>query len=548
MEHLHNTNPLDINEEHECEECFNKGICSVNPNLSSIIEVILLYIKELSFYLTRLKDFGITNEKIKETIIQSLFNIVTNAEYNQDEFHELISNLYDYIYQSRFLYEKACNKKNVPIETHKSYFKYSKSFDLTDAIRKGEKYFLKQSMSFSQRQKDLYAIIIFLVKSLAIKILELESLGKKDDEAYYSVLNLLNSVSPTEEFSEEKTKDQINKAIETYYNLVKNVFYTQIELYGETGMVDVSFSTYLGKAILVSGTDLKKLELILKATEKTDIDVYTHGLEMLMAHSFPKLRSYKNLKGHFGSGLESSLIDFASFPGAILMTKATLQRVEYLYRGRLFTLDPIAPSGVVAIKEYDFEPLIKAALDAKGFLTAQQKPPMKVGFIENEINQKVEEVMNKIITKEIKHLYIIGLLNSPNSAYKEYFMKFFELMPKDCFAFATCCPINRSNVFHLDSFYDYSMFYKILKKIQEIKPINEIDMSVFLTKCDKHTISNLLYLKHLGIRNVYMCKCPPTLITPAIVNTLQEMFEIKEITNPKHDLDETLNSKRDNNE
>lgn len=540
MDNINNQPKIGQHETYECDECFHKGVCSVNPNLSSIFEVILLYLKELSFYLLKLRDFGIANEKVKETIIYALFNIITNAEYNQEQFHNLISTLYDYIYQSKFLYEKACLERNIEIESHKSYFKYSKNFDLTDAIRKGEKYFLKKSTSLTQRQKDLYDIAIFLVKSLSLKIIDLQRLGKEDENAYYTILSLLNIVNPGEEFSEEKTKQQIEKTIEIYHKLVENVFLTQAELYGEMTPVDVSFSTTPGKAILISGSDLKKLELVLKAVEKTEINVYTHGLEMLMAHSFPKLRSHPNLKGHFGFGLESSLIDFASFPGAILMTKATLQRVEYLYRGRLFTLDPIAPSGVVAIKDLDFAPLVKSALDAKGFTHTSHKPPMKVGFSEKEINQRINDIMSKVINKEIRHLYIIGLLNSPNLSYKEYFEKFFDLMPKDCYALAMCCPITRTNVFHLDSFYDYSMLHKILKEIARLKPINEIDMSIFLTKCDKHTISNLLYLKHLGIKNVYMCKCPPTLISPTLVKTLQEMFEIKELTDPKKNLDETL--------
>jgi len=261
---------------------------------------------------------------------------------------------------------------------------------------------------------------------------------------------------------------------------------------------------------------------------------------MLMAHSFPKLKAHKNLKGHFGTGLESSLVDFAAFPGPILMTKGTLQRVEYLYRGRLYTLDPIAPPGVVRINDFNFEPLVKSALEAKGFATAHEKPSMKVGFNEADIQKRVSDVVGKLLKGEIKHLFIIGFLNAPNLAYKSYFETFYKIFPKDCYAFSMCCPINTQNVFHLDSYNDYSFFYKLLREIKRNASFDKLNMSVFLTRCDKHTISNLLYLRHIGIKKLYMCKCPPSLINPALMQTLQEIFDIKELSDPKKDIEDNL--------
>lgn len=524
---------------YEPDECLVKGICPVNPTLPSIQEIILLYIRELAFYVLKLKDFGVENESTKHAIINAFFNIVTNVEYSQDQFQDIISGLYDYITQSRILYEKHCIENNIEIQTTKSYFKYSKRFNLTDAIRKGEKYFIKRSQSYSPKQKDLYEIILFLSKSIFIKIIELQRLGKEYDEAYYAVLHLLSPI-PTKEFTEKYAKDRIENALDAYYNIAREVSRAQIQLYGDITPTLVSFSAEVGKAILVSGTDFKKLEQVLSATENTEINVYTHGIEMLMAHAFPKLKSHPNLKGHFGAGLESSLIDFASFPGAILMTKGTLQRVEYLYRGRLYTTDPIAPPGVIKILDNNYEPLIKSALEARGFTKVEQKPPVKVGYNIKEINKIIDKIVDKILKNEIKHFFITGLSNYPHM-HKKYFDNFFETLPNDTFTLSMCCTINRENIFHLDSFYDYSLIYKILRYISKRIPLNEIKMSIFLTRCDKHTISNLLYLKKFGIKNVYMGKCPPTLISPPLIQTLQETFDIKEFSEPEKDLDEILN-------
>lgn len=523
---------------YESDECLSKGICSVSPIMTSIQEIILLYLRELSFYILKLKNFGITNDEVKDAIIFALANITTNAEYSQEQFQELISTLYNYIFQSKALYEKYCLEHNVEIETTKSYFKYSKNFTLTEAIRKGEKYFRKRSSVLTLKQKNLYDIMFFIGKSLIIKMVEYKRLGKEDTDSYYTVLSMLVTIKLSSDF-ENLIKEEIQNAVKVYHKLCKSIFDTKVELYGEVSPAEISFSTVQGKAILVSGSDFKKLELVLNATEGTDISVYTHGVEMVMAHAFKKLRCHPNLRGHFGSGLETSMLDFASFPGAILMTKGSLQRVEYLYRGRLFTLDPLPPMGVVKIEDNNFKPLIKSALDAKGFTNAHTKPSAIVGFDTNKIKIKVNEILNKIINKEIKHLYIIGLLSIP-SINKVYFQKFFELIPKDCYAISLCVSTSKKNVFHIDALYDYSLFYKIIDIISEKIPLNEANLTTFLTNCDKHTISHLLYLKNAGVKNVYTCKCPTALINPALMDTLQEVFNIKEFTDSKKDIEDTL--------
>lgn len=522
----------------ESDECLTKGICSISPALSSIQEIILLYIKELSFYLTKLKDFGITNDAIKEVVTFALFNILTNAEYKQEQFKDILTKLYDFIVQSKALYEKQCLERNVEIKTTKSYFKYSKSFDLSDAIRKGEKYFLKKSTTFTLEQKNLYDILLFLVKSITIKLIELDRLGKNNDEAYYAILSTLETIG-SREFSEARFRDQIKETIEVYYKTLVQVFYSQVERYGQISLTDVSFSAEIGKAILVSGSDFKKLEDVLEATKDKGINIYTHGLEMLMAHSFKKFRTYPHLRGHFGSSVESSIVDFATFPGAILMTKGTLQRIEYLFRGKLFTLDPIPPVGVVQIKDNNYEPLINSTLNSKGFTHEQKKSSIKVGFDINLIHKRIDDVVDKIIDKKIKNLYIVGLTNYTEKC-PQYFEQFFKLLPKDSFAFSLNYDIDKENVYHQSSFCDYTLFYKILKRINKKKPLNEINITTFITKCDKNTIANLLYLKQIGIKNVYTCKCPTTLINPMVMKTLEDSFDIKEFSNPQKDINDTL--------
>ncbi len=522
----------------ECSECLSRGICSDSPILSSLQEVILLYLKELSFYLIKLKEFGVKNEQIKETVIYALGNLALSVEYNQQQFMELTNKLNDYVVESKTIYKNFCEKNSMDIESIKTYFKHHKNIYLNDAIKRGEKYFLKKTELLTPNQKSLFDIMVFLIKSMSIKLMELRRLGKDHEQGYYAILFLLSSINVTN-FSQEQTKKAIDDVLDTYYDILRTIFYTQNELYGPIRQTEVAFSAQLGKAILVSGSDFNKLERVLKACEGKEIWVYTHGVEMLFAHAFPKLQSHPNLKGHFGSGFDSYMMDFASFPGAILMTRINLEKSEYLYRGRLFTMDPVAPPGIIKIVDGDFEPLIKAALESRGFNKLINKPPIKVGFSYDEVEKKMAEITDKILNKEITHIYIVGLLNYP-VLQKQYFESFFEFLPSDCYAISLSYNKNRDNVYHLDTINDYVLFYKILKEIKDKIPLDKVPLSIFLTRCDKHTISNLLYLSHLGIKNIYMSKCSANVINPTLFNTIKEVYGVKEIFDAKTDIEDTL--------
>ena len=114
--------------------------------------------------------------------------------------------------------------------------------------------------------------------------------------------------------------------------LMKSLREAQEERYGKQSSAEVSYSTMPAKAVLVVGSNLRELETVLEALKNTEIDVYTHD-DMMLAHTFPKFSEYQNLKGQFGHGMENCLLDFATFPGPIILTKHSLHNIENFYRG-----------------------------------------------------------------------------------------------------------------------------------------------------------------------------------------------------------------------
>lgn len=527
--------------QYEFDECVAKGVCSIGPTLSSLQEVILLYLGELSFYLLELQTLGVSNEKIKENIIDIISGLVENVEYSQEQFQNIANVLCDDLAQAKQLYLTLCQKHSLETHAVKSSIKIAKQITFNEAIQLGEKHFQKKSKQLSSEQKNLYEVIFLIIKSLCINLIELRDLDEDDKEAYQSILTMLSSLNflsiPASELHEK-----IERFVTIDYAVSQRLYERRIEKYGPITPTEVSFSTRPNKAILVSGSNIRELELVLKATKNRNIDVYTHGA-MIMGHSFPKIKEYPNLVGHFGKGPENSLLDFAVFPGAIFMTRHSMQKVEHLYRGRLFTTNTIAPRGVIIIKNNNFEPLIESTLTAKGFTTGQERPSAIIGFNEKEILQKLKTVAEKVHNKEIKHVFVIGVSNHTNTQ-RQYFEKLISLIKKDCFILTFSYTDGSENIMHVDSDYGYPIFYKILNLISPKMTIKDLKLTLLLTRCDQHSISNLINVKLMGVDDIYMTNCSPNMLNPTLLESLRKIYKIHNYTNPKDDLNAILGRRK----
>jgi len=550
----------------EYNDFLKNDYCFMSPALSALQEVVLLQLKEIAFYLLELKQLGAHNEKIKENILEALSGIVIDVEYDEEHYQNISRTLFEILAQVKIVYGELCKKDSVEPKVFKTYFKQTKKMPLVIAIKKGEKYIIKRSKLLSVEQKRRFEILFFLLKSICAKIFELKNLGKDKtdaqslknelfrevqwshdyEDAYFEILSMLTAMT-LPNLSAEEEKKLVEKYIMVYYNLVNKVYSAQVKIYGEGAPVEVSLSTRKGKAILVAGGDFKELEMVLKASEGKNIDVYTHGVELLMAHTFPKFREYNHLVGHFGRGADASLIDFANFPGPVFMTRHSLYKTQNIYRAIVFTTDAIPPKGAVKIVNNNFEPLIKSALSAKGFSKATERGKLKAGYEEKEISRKIREVLDQVEGEKLKKICFFGLLNAP-AEQSNYFEKLFALMPKDSFIFSLSYKYSGENIYHVDSFYDYSLIYKILTEIKERKMLETIDVVVFITRCDKYTVSNILTLKQMGVKKIYMCKCSPMLVSPALLCAIKSFFGVEEFVDPIQMLEKVLGGRSERQE
>lgn len=519
-------------------ECVLHGICSSSPTLTFLQEVIKSYLRELVFYLLKLKEYGISNEKIKDTVIDILSTLIVGTSYDEAQFSTVITKLYADLVQAKGLYTSICDKNNLKPEHPKSSLKKAPKTNLADIIRQGQKIFTQKNMKYTDEQKNLYNLIFDIAKSVCIHMMELKGLDVDDEEAYIALLGLINMINVHTDISKDLRKT-IEEFVELDHKLLRRLHETKIERYGTIVPTKVPISIRENKAILVSGSNLKELELLLEATKNRGIDVYTHG-HLIIAHAFPKFKKYPHLVGHYGTGAETYFSDFSSFRGAIFMTRYSMQRVENLYRSRIFTTDTVAPRGVVIIKDYNFEPLIESALSAKSFAHYQDKGFININLDESKVLKKLEEVTQKIENGEIKHVFALGVSNH-TKLQKEYFEKFLNLLPEDCFLLSFSYTNGKSNVLQVESDYGFPLLYQALEiftkniKIEDLKPI------ILFTRCEVHTLSNVIYLNYIGVKNVYFTDCSPSLINPSVVKTVQNIFGLKKYTTPESDLKAMLN-------
>lgn len=515
-------------------ECVARGSCAVSPEIRAIQEVILLFTHQLAFYELVHEEHNISYFENKETLIDSIITLISTSEYTHDQLLEIVSRIYSKLLYARKEYLNFCTENNIKCNDIRLSFKLNPEMTLNEIIKSGEKVFLEKYKKISLQQKNLQDILIIAVKSLCTNLLKLKEFNKFDDSAYKDILTALNYLNYGR-ISSVKLKSITNKLTQDDIKLVTLLAEAQSAKFGPIIKTVVSLSSAPGKAILVSGSNLQNLYDILKITENTGIDVYTHS-DLMIAHAFEKFRQFPHLKGHFGSCYSNCIVDFATFPGAILLTKNTFPNVDYLYRGKLFSAEEIPPKGVLQIKNNDFTELIEAALNSKGFTKGREVAPVTVGYVERELDEKLDNICTRFNNQEIHNLIIIGMSDFSGTQ-DEYFRKLHKLLESNTYVITfSHHSSDRENELHINLVNNLPAVYGIMLKIFQKIDIASERLAFFLTKCDPGAISNMVNMYNAGAKQIFLSQCPSYIINPNIQGTLKNLYGITPTTNPQNDL------------
>jgi len=321
-----------------------------------------------------------------------------------------------------------------------------------------------------------------------------------------------------------------------------------IARFGKPEPTPVRITPVAGKAILVSGHDLDDLEVLLKQTEGTGINVYTHG-EMLPAHGYPGLKKYKHLVGNYGGAWQDQCREFDEFPGAILMTTNCIQTPRPTYRNRIFTTGLVEFPGVVHVKNGDFAPVIAAAKEAPGFAASEPEKTILVGFGHDAVGAVAGAVVDAVKAGKIRHFFLIGGCDGAKTG-RNYYTRLAELVPDDCVILTLACGKYRFNKLEFGDIGGIPRLldvgqcndaYSAVRIAQLLAGafncgINELPLSIILSWYEQKAVAVLLTLLSLGIQNIRIGPSLPVFVSPGMLKLLVDKFNVTPISTPEEDL------------
>lgn len=543
---------------YQCEQtakgtgCTYLGICGKDETTANLQDMLLYTTKGISMYAHRARQFGIIDREIDLFTVEALFSTVTNVNFDAEAVKRLIVKATQMRDRARALYETACGKAGktpeklggpavfVPEDTIEGMSVQAAEIGITKRIN-----------ALGPDITGLQELVTYGIKGAAAYADHAHILGQEDENlyaAFHEALDFLTKAQPTvdELLAMSLKVGEINfKAMELLHK-------ANTGAYGSPIPTAVRIEPVKGKAILVSGHDLKDLELLLKQTEGTGINVYTHG-EMLPAHGYPKLKNYKHLVGNYGGAWQDQLREFDDFPGAILMTTNCIQKPRETYKARIFTSGLVQWPGVIHIDDGDFSPVVEAALAAEGFSEDGPDKTIMVGFGADAVLGVAGRVIDAVKAGSIKHFFLIGGCDGAKSG-RNYYTDFAKAVPDNCIILTLACGKYRFNkldfgeiggiprlldIGQCNDAYSAIRIAVALAKAFDVE-VNELPLSLILSWYEQKAVAILLTLLYLGIKNIRIGPSLPAFVSPTVLNVLVEKFSLTPISTPEADLQSIL--------
>ncbi len=325
-----------------------------------------------------------------------------------------------------------------------------------------------------------------------------------------------------------------------------------IARFGKPEPTAVRITPVAGKAILVSGHDMDDLEELLKQTEGTGINIYTHG-EMLPAHGYPGLKKFKHLVGNYGGAWQDQWKEFDAFPGSILMTTNCIQKPKESYNARIFSTGLVEFPGVVHVKNGEFAAVIDAAKKAAGFAVTEPEKTILVGFGHDAVASVGGAVVDAVKSGKIRHFFLVGGCDGAKTG-RNYYTQLAEQVPADCVVLTLACGKFRFNkmefgdiggiprlldVGQCNDAYSAVRIALLLADAFQCG-VNDLPLSIILSWYEQKAVAVLLTLLSLGVRNIKIGPSLPAFITPEMLGLLVKSFNIAPISTPEQDLTEAL--------
>ena len=544
---------------YQCEQtaqgtgCTKIGVCGKDAETAGLQDLLVHAVKGISMYAHRARQQGIKDHEIDIFVIEVLFSTITNVNFDPQRLEDLLGKAGNIIEKARGLYEEACKKSSQEPKSLEGPAQWKPASDKNGLLGQAEEISIdKRTESLGANVTGLQELITYGLKGTAAYADHASILGEEDDAVFAFFHEALDFLTGDKANDADELVPMVLKVGEINLRAMELLDAANTGAYGHPEPTQVRITPVKGKAILVSGHDLKDLEELLKQTEGKSINVYTHN-EMLPANAYPGLKKYKHLVGNYGGAWQEQRKEFEEFPGAILMTTNCIIKPKEEYKARIFTNSLVGWPGVTHIKDRDFGPVIDAALAADGFGEDAQEKTITIGFGRNAVMSVADKVIEAVKAGKIKHFFLIGGCDGAKPG-RNYYTEFAEAVPKDCVILTLACGKFRFNkldfgdIGGIPRLLDIGQCNDAYSAIQIAVAlagafecgVNDLPLSFVLSWFEQKAVCILLTLLHLGIKDIKLGPTLPAFVSPDILNVLVEKFNIGPVTNAKDDLAQML--------
>lgn len=549
---------------YQCEQtaggkgCTKLGVCGKTPEIAALQDLLIYQIKGISCYAKEIIEQGENLDKdIVSFIENTLFTTLTNVNFDVEAHVEMLK-------RSQTIKEDL-RKRVGKIKNDTDHATYNLSETMSEMLEDAKKAGIMYDKELDPDIRSLRQTIVYGLKGISAYGHQARELGYYDDQVdnFYA---LALEATTDDNLDVEELIRWTMRTGEASMAVMKKLDEANTEVYENPSPHLVNVHIKKGPFIIVSGHDLKDLEMLLQQTEGKGINVYTHG-EMIPCHGYPGLKKYTHLVGNFGGAWQDQQKEFDDIPGCILMTTNCLMRPRESYKDRIFSTNVVGWDGVTHIEKdengyKDFTPIINKALELGGFKEDQEPHEILVGFGHHATISRAEAIVNAVKEGKVRHFFLIGGCDGARPG-RNYYTNFAKMVPHDCIILTLACGKYRFNkldfgevaglprLLDVGQCNDCYSAVKIATALADAfdTDVNSLPLSIILSWYEQKAVADLLALLSLGIKNIYLGPTLPAFLSPNVLQYLVDTFDLRPISTPEDDLNSCLkqvNTHQDN--
>lgn len=536
---------------YQCEQtaggkgCTKMGVCGKTPEIAALQDLLIYQIKGISCYAKEIVEKGENVDKSIVTFIEnSLFTTLTNVNFDADFHVEILK-------ESQRIKEKV-RKQVGKIKNDTDHATYNLSETKSEMLEDAKKAGIMYDQKLDPDIRSLRQTIIYGLKGISAYGHQARELGYYDDQVDNFYIRALEATTD-DTLSVEELIRWTMRTGDMSVAVMKKLDEANTTVYDNPSPHKVNVHIKKGPFIIVSGHDLKDLEMLLEQTEGKGINIYTHG-EMIPSHGYPGLKKYLHLVGNFGSAWQNQQKEFDNIPGCILMTTNCLMRPRETYKDRIFTTSVVGWDGVKHIPKgkdgkKDFTEIINKALELGGYEEDQEPHEILVGFGHNATLSNAETIVNSVKDGKIRHFFLIGGCDGARPG-RSYYTEFAKMVPDDCIILTLACGKYRFNklefgevaglprLLDVGQCNDAYSAVRIATALADAfgTDVNGLPLSLIISWYEQKAVADLLALLSLGIKGIFLGPTLPAFLSPNVLQYLVDTFNLRLISTPEDDL------------